>query len=230
MPNSYLPQTDGGLRDWSANFSAQLAGMDPTKVGITVEEATAYAALQADYATKYAAAVNPDTRGSATVLAKNQAKKLLITDSRKLAMAANNYPATTDQRRHDLGLTIRDTDPSPVPVPDTMPRITFLPSNGLTVHFKVNDVDETKRGKPPEVTAALVYTYVGETAPLDITQWQFQGPTTKTKTHVTFPADTPGGSTTWFTAVWVNRKMQPGPASQPVSINIAGGGVKQKAA
>ena len=67
MPNSYLPQTDGGLRDWSANFSAQLAGMDPTTIGITLDESTAYAALQADYATKYAAAINPDTRGSATV-------------------------------------------------------------------------------------------------------------------------------------------------------------------
>lgn len=227
---SYLPLTDGGLLNWSANFSAQLAGMDPTKVGITVEQAAAYAALQTDYATKYAAAINPETRGSATVLAKNDARKLLIPESRKLAMAANNYPGTTDQRRHDLGLTIRETDPSPVPVPSTMPRITFLPSNGLTVQFKVNDVDETKRGRPPEAAAALIYTFVGETAPTDIRQWQFQGPTTKVVNTVTFPEGTPAGSTTWYTALWVNRKMQPGPASQPVSINIAGGGVSQKAA
>ena len=138
-------------------------------------------------------------------------------------------PVMTNEKRVELGITVPSPEPTPVPVPTTQPRITFLPSSGLKVNLKVNDVDETKRGKPPEVAAALIYTFVGESAPLDITQWQFQGASSGVVHDVTFPLDTPSGSTAWFTAVWVNRRMQPGPASQPVSINIAGGGVSMAA-
>jgi hypothetical protein len=60
MPYSYLPSTDSGMLSWSANFSPRITN-DPTELGLTAEEAAAYAAVQSDYAAKFTAATEPET-------------------------------------------------------------------------------------------------------------------------------------------------------------------------
>ena len=65
MSYAYLPLTDGGLLSWATNFAAQIA-VNPAGLGVSDTDVEAYVLVQTDYANKYAAAINPETRGSAT--------------------------------------------------------------------------------------------------------------------------------------------------------------------
>ncbi|MEM1108508.1 MAG: hypothetical protein AAGH99_07440 [Planctomycetota bacterium] len=138
MASSYLPQTDAALNSWAQNFATQIAA-DPEALGITAAEVTSYTALQADFTTKYAAATNPDTRGGATVLAKNTARKSLVAQSRKLAMAITNHPGVTDQQRYDLGLTVRDKELTPSPVPGSAPNIDLVAVQGHVIKLRLHN-------------------------------------------------------------------------------------------
>jgi hypothetical protein len=41
---------------------------------------------------------------------------------------------------------------------------------------------------------------------------------------VLFPATVASGATVWLSAFWFNPRKQPGPACDPVSANLPGGG------
>jgi len=227
---SYLPLTDSGMLSWSANFSAKIGALvDPTTVGLTAQQVTDYATLQADYDTKLTAATDPATRGGATIFAKNEAKEALIAESRKLAMIVTNHPGVTDQQRYDYGLTVKDTEPSPVPVPSTSPTIDITGVTGNRISLRLHNGESTSRAKPVGVKGATVLTYLGETAPTSVSDWTFEGNTTRTIVNIDIPASVTPGTKVWITAFWFNTKAESGPATPPVSTNIPGGGLSQAA-
>lgn len=229
MPNTYLPQTDSGLNDWSANFVSQLAATtDPTTIGLTAADVSDYAQTQNTYSTAYTAAIDPATRGSATVLAKNLAKETLVSESRRLAMIITNHPGVTDQQRHDFGLTVRDTERTPVPVPDTSPMIDVVSVEGQRINLRLHNDESTSRAKPTGVKGATLFTYVGDTTPAEISDWKFEGNVTRTIVTLEMAATTAPGSKVWITAFWFNTKGQSGPATSPVSTYL-GGGLSQAA-
>lgn len=223
-----MPTTDSGVLNWSANFSSGIAG-NPAALGLTPDEATAYAALQSDYATKYAAATDPATRGSATVLAKNTAKKALVAESRKLAMAVTNHPGVTDQQRHDLGLTVRDKELTPVPAPEAPPVLDVVSVHGHTFKLRLHNGESVRRAKPAGVQGATIFSHVGDAPPQDLAAWKFEGSTTKTSVDVIMPGEVAPGSKVWLTAFWFNRKSQSGPACTPVSTHVGFGGLSKAA-
>jgi len=227
---SYLPLTDDGLRAWALNFATRLGNTaDPSTVGLTVADVDAYGTLMQDYTAKLTAAIDPATRGSATVFAKDDTKKDLIADSRRLAMIVTNHPGVTDQQRHDFGLTVKDETPTPVPVPSSSPTIDIVSVNGLTINIRLHNGESTSRAKPVGVKGASVFTYVGETPPSDMDAWTFRGMTSRTITHIDMPGTTAPGSLVWITAVGFNTKSQSRPATTPISTHLQGGGLSPAA-
>lgn len=230
MATSYLPRTDSGLDDWAQNFATQITStMDPTTIGLTLDEASAYAALQADYTAKLLASVEPATRGPATVLAKNLAKKALIASSRKLAMAATNHVGTTDVQRQALGLTIKDVDPTPVPVPEFAPQLDMVSVQGRRVTLRLRNSVNGERRKPTGVQGATLVSYVGESLPESIRDWSFEANTTRTDVELVFEDSVPMGTKVWVAAFWYNRRGESGPACSPVSLHLGFGAMSQAA-
>ena len=219
---SYLPLTDSGLLNWSENFAAQLAP-DPTAFGLTMEEVGAYQQLQGNYDLAYTAATNPSTRGKATIATKNQTRKALITESRRLAMIATNYPATTDAQRLALGLTVRDKEPTPVPVPDSSPMVEVREVKNQRITLVLHNAESTSRAKPEGVRGATVFTYIGASTPAELSDWKFEGNVTRTLVDLDMPATVPSGSKVWITAFWFNTKGQSGPATPPIYTYLGGG-------
>jgi hypothetical protein len=116
--------------------------------------------------------------------------------------------------------------PSPIPPPADAPGLDILSVSGWTVKIKLHDTaSSAKRGKPPGVTGASIFSFVGAEAPADIGSWQFEGNTGKTKGTVTFPNTLAAGAQVWITAFWFNGRKQSGPACAPVPTNLQGGGV-----
>lgn len=214
MP-TYLPSREADLVTWSANMST-LINADPTSYGLTLTQASDYAALQTAYANAYTTANNDSTRTTPAIVAKNNAKQALIVSTRQLVDIIQAYPGTTDQMRADLQITIRDTEPTPIDPPTTPPSISVVSRYDRTVTLRIFDgTNPTSRAKPENVQGAAIFSYVGDDAPTTNEQWKFEHQATRNPVTITFPESVPHGSRVWFTAYWYIAKGDSSPALYP---------------
>jgi hypothetical protein len=221
---SFLPVREAELVTWSTNFNTKI-NATPTAYGLTAPQGTAYTTLHTAFVNAYNAANSDSTNSRSATVTKNTAKAALIANARLLAGIVQKYPGTTNTMRSDLGLTVRDTQPTPIPPPSTAPDIDIVSVSGNTVKLRLHDVNgsPSKRGKPAGVSGAAVFSFVGAAAPTDEGAWSFEGNASRTVVDVTFPPGTAPGAKVWFTAFWFNQRKQSGPASAPVGTNIPGG-------
>ena len=225
---SFIPARDANLVAWSNNFNT-LISATPTAFGLVAAQATAYATLNTAFDTAYNTIKNNTTRSPANILAKNAAKKTLITSARQLAGVIQKYPSITNSQRSALGLTV-PSKPSPVPPPSAAPALEIGAVSGYTVKIKLHDsASGSKRGKPPGVSGASVFSFAGATPSADLSSWKFEGNTSKTAVSVVFANTLAAGAQVWLTAFWFNAKKQSGPPCVPVNTNLQGGSVSMAA-
>lgn len=135
------------------------------------------------------------------------------------------YPGTTDTQRAELGLTVHDVLPSPIPPPADAPGILVESVDGRTVSIRLIDpANPTRRGRPAGVDGATVLSYVGATRPEDTGAGKFEGSISRTTFDVAFPTTVAAGAKVWLTAFWFNPRAQSGPACEPVSAYVQFGG------
>ena len=134
-------------------------------------------------------------------------------------------PNVTDEQRQALGLKIRDRHPTPIPIPDTTPKIDIVKVIGRFVQLRIYDQSTPKKTRNPDARGANVWSYVGETPPTDINLWTLKGQPTRTHFDVEFSSDVPPGSKVWFTAAWYNPRGELGMLVQPVSTYTQFGGL-----
>ena len=221
MTRTYLNLSDQGVLDFSTNMSSILSD-EPESYGLTPDDAQVYAALRNDYAAKLLAAIEPSTRGPATVLAKDESKETLVASTRKLAMQINNREATTNAQRQAMGLTIRKS-PSPVPPPAVSPQLDIVSVEGRRVNIRLREASTGKRRKPAGVFAATIMRHIGETLPESLDDWVLVGTDTRLNVAVDFADSYPPGTKVFFTAFWLNRKAESGAACVPVSTHLGFG-------
>lgn len=219
---TYFPSTDSGMLNWAQGFSGFI-NAGPEAYGLTIEDAAAYTAAVTAYADALTVATNSGTRTTPTIQDKNTKKKDLIAATRPLVNTIQAFSGTTDMMRADLQITIRDTEPTPVPVPVTSPTLNVVSVFGRTIKFHLRDGDTESRARPEGVKGAVIHYAVGDTFPQDLSGWVFKGNTTKTTVDVTIPSNVPAGSKIWLLAQWTNTKLQTGPACTPVWTSIADG-------
>ncbi len=227
MGRQFLPTTDSGLLAWSLNFKTLITAT-PTAFGLTAALATAYGTLHDAYGTALAAC-DPAIRTRSAVATKNTARTNLKNNARLLANLVEGTASVTNAQKLSLGLTVRTT-PSVIPVPAEAPGLDVVSVFGWTVKLKLHDTASgSKRGKPPGVSGASVFSFVGVTPPADIGSWQFEGNTGRTSVDVVFPNTVVPGAKVWLTAFWFNGRKQSGPACMPVGANLPGGSVSMAA-
>lgn len=223
MPNKdFLPARDDALLTWSNVFSAGITAQ-AASIGLTPAQCTAYASLHSSFSASLAISSNPATRTRGAVSDKNDKRAALKAEARELARIINAFPATTNQQRLDLGLNPRSGEAAPINPPAECPELTVVSAMGRTLRIKLRAVDSEGRGKPPGVHGASLFSFVGAAPPADISDWVFEGSTTRTIENVTFPPTVPAGSQVWLCAFWFNPRSQSGPACTPVSAYLAGG-------
>jgi hypothetical protein len=210
---------------WIGTFKS-LITLAPTTYGLTAAQATSYGTLAASYVSAYELAKADATRSPSNIIAKDQARFSVVASTRQLAGIIQKFPGTTNQMRSDLGLTVPAVR-TPIPQPGTAPALTIGKRDGTAVRLRMADVNSVRRGKPPGVAGALIYSYVGPVAPVAIEDWNLEGQATRTLVDILFPAETAPGTVVWFTAQWYNPRGQTGPGCAPICTNIAGGAMSQ---
>ncbi|MCC7351650.1 MAG: hypothetical protein IT446_13900 [Phycisphaerales bacterium] len=213
MSVPFPPQTDSGLRDFAANLAAKASLSDGLSPGQQLELSAANSA----YAAALATATAPATRTRPTILAKDAARKTLLSVVRKVARIINANPAVTNERRAELGLTVRKT-PAPIPPPSAILTVDVVSVSGSTFRVRLHG-EPVRTAKPDGVAGAQIFSFTGETAPSDLTLWRQTDPTTRTEAYVTVDDAAPG-ALVWLVARWFNAKMEFGPLSEPVSARV----------
>jgi hypothetical protein len=221
LKRDFLPHSDAGLLEFTANFS-RLISNKPAQYGLGDAIVEAYQALQEDFSAKLTAAVDPGTRGKRTVFLKDESRKLLVAETRKIAKQINGMISVTNDQRQALGLTIAETKRTPAPVPQQKPFIKVLKMDGRTVSIRLQQ-DSSRRGKPAKVMNATILTHTGPTMPTASSGWDFVTNTGKTQLDIPF-APSATGDTVWITAFWNNERNESGPAATPLQINLPAGG------
>lgn len=222
MPRDFLPSKDAELLAWSANF-ASLTTATPTAFGLVAAQATAYAALHTAFAGALETATEPTTRTRAAVAVKNDARSPLKAMARELARVINAFPSITNAQRINLGLNPRAGELTPINPPTEQPVVEVAAAIGRTFKVRLRSIDSSRRGKPEGVDGATLFSFVGEEPPSDISQWKFEGSTSRTTFDLELAPTVPAGSQVWLTAFWFNPRSQSGPAATPVSAYVAGG-------
>jgi hypothetical protein len=231
MAKDFLPSKDADLLAWSANFN-QLINAAPTTYGLTAPQASGYTTVYTAWADALGTATNPATRTRGTIAAKDDARTPLKAMSRELARIVNAFPTITNQQRIDLGLNPRTGEVTPINPPADPPVMEVVGAIGRTLKVRVHAVGSDRRGKPEGVAGCSVFSFVGATPPADITQWVFQGSSSRTVFDVEFPPTVAAGAQVFLCAFWYSPRAQSGPACQPITAYLAGGvtGSQQQAA
>jgi hypothetical protein len=194
MATNFIPSRGADLVNWSANFNT-LIGATPTAYGLTTAQATAYGTAHTAYANAYSTATDPSTRTKSTIITKDVTRASLVALARQLARIIQANPAVTPAQKADLGLTVREVEPSPRPAPATPPDIDVISMMGSTVKIRLHDATTaSRRGKPEDVIGAAVFSFVGTAPPTDTGAWKFEGNTTKTHVDIVFGPSVPPGS------------------------------------
>jgi hypothetical protein len=226
----YLPETDAGLLAWANAFGSQIT-TSAVAVGLTPALASAFVTLTANYSSAYSQANNESTRTKGTVALKNTQKLILRDEAMRLAALVQAHPGITDQQLADLGLTVRDKEPSPVPPPAQAPLVTVLNVTGRAVRYKLADATSpNSRARPANATGALVMSFVGANPPPSSDPgWKLEGVTGRTTITIQFPATVEPGTACWVSALWMNARGEFSPACDPVQTYLQIGPVAEAA-
>lgn len=221
MPKDFVPKREADLDEFVHNFDTRITAT-PTSFGLTAPQATAFHALVVAWDSAYAVTKNRGTRSQSAVILKNEKKFLMVKNLRELARIVQAFPATSNEQRSLLGLTV-PTIPQTNPAPATSPTLLVLGVNGNTVSVRLRDSTNPSRVRPDFAKSANVFSYVGEAPPTTADGWTFQGGTTRNRFEVVLDSSLPIGTKVFLTAFWKNERDMSGPACTPVPVTLMGG-------
>jgi hypothetical protein len=210
MPD-YIPQRDSELVAWSDNFVTKVAA-SATKWEIPAREVTDLQIAANSFAVLHAQADSPE-KNSVIVAEKNAARDALEAKIRELAGFRLNNPVITDAERISLGLHVRDTKPSNIPVPKSRPELDIDVLDFRRLKIVFHDMDSDSKAKPYGVNGAVVLYAVLDTPPADVNALSRSALATRTP-HILEFTEEERGKTVYVAICWQNEKGERGPWSE----------------
>jgi hypothetical protein len=222
MVRSIFSRSDAGLVAWGRVFSAYVSD-NAASIGVDVAIATSLAGAFSSFDAAWQVATDPATRTAGKIADKSAKRAVFTAAARQVAALVHAHPGITAEELLDMGLSPRDTEPTPKPIPAFVPGMLLERVDGHTIYFRLQDTQEPgSRAKPVNVAGAAIYYHVGEDAPT-VEQWKQAANVTRTICMLTIPQEYPAGSKVWLTAAWFNPRMQTGPACVPQYVTLGGG-------
>lgn len=219
----YMPRPDGNFSAWANHYFEAVKkfydaqGFDPNDLK-PLEEA-----LEA-WNKDYPAHVAAQQRAEGARQAKDAARVALEKEVRPVTNFVQGYPKTTNADRAEMGITVRDTSPTPAPAPSSRPLALVESGQRLTHQLRlVDESTPTRRARPAGVLGAEVWVKLVDAdspAPTDPAALTFLTMTTKPSFRAEFKAGE-GGKTAVYMARWVNTRGEKGPWSEVTTATVA---------
>jgi hypothetical protein len=224
MARNFYFGADATMVSGSAAFSAAI-NVNPSALGLSDEQALAYAEIDAALQVAYHDAVTPSTRTPVAVARKDACVKAMQRSATMLSAIIHGTPAVDAAQLISLGLLPRPKHRRRN-VPDTPPAVRVISVAGRVVKIRVCDRDSASgRSKPFAARGAHLYSYIGEKPPTDARAYHYEGFTSRTSTQITFPDRVAHGATVWLSASWMSARGETSIASEPISFTLQGGAV-----
>jgi hypothetical protein len=214
----------GRLADRVAGAAVFAAGIatDYASLGLTSPQQVSFNALNTTLQAAWLTSETPETRTSITIGERDLALRAVTDMAVDLAKIIYATPTVTDPQLNALELASRPVR-TPSHVIDEAPVLTIAKQQGHQFRVRVRGAAAGSRGKLPAAVGAVLYSYVGNSAPAGADGWTSEGPITKDSGIVEFGSSLAIGTKVWFTAQWFNTKGV-GPACTPVAAVIGAEG------
>ncbi len=152
------------------------------------------------------------------------ARAALEKEVRPVTNFVQGYPKTTNADRAEMGITVRDTSPTPAPAPSSRPLALVESGQRLTHQLRlVDESTPTRRARPKGVQRAEVFvalTPPGQPAPANPSDYRYIGSVTRGETTLSFESDK-GGMQAHYLSRWVSTSGATGPWSETASATVA---------
>lgn len=216
--HDYIPRGDVNFDVWQGNMM-QIVEANGDNWGIPADALSALKNKQAAWNPAYFKASNRNNRSSADVVAKNEARRDYEKSLRNFIFEwlARNSKIKDDDRER-MGLTVRKTTHTPMPVPTSFPsgRINFLNRLQHSIYFH----DESAgKAKPFGVHGCEIYISIREASAND-SGFTYLAMETRSPYIHNFK-DSDAGKIAYYRLRWVNTRGKPGPWSDTFNAIIA---------
>ena len=207
----YIPARDSELVSWSANFvtvvteNASAWGITSAEVTLLQDSSDNFAALQAQ--------ADSPLKNAIIEAEKKAARKKLEKVIRELAGFRLKNPIITDVQRLALGLHVRDTTPTTIPVPVTRPEINIEVFDVRRLKIRFHDKGSDSKAKPYGTNGAVIFYAVLDAPPASPAELTRSVLATRTP-HLLEFADDERGKTVYVAICWQNEKGEKGPWSE----------------
>jgi len=219
----YMPRPDGNFSAWANHYYDavekfySMQGFDPGELIPLKDALSAWNAA-------YPAHVKAQAAAEGARQAKDAARVALEKEVRPVTNFVQGYPKTTNADRAEMGITVRDTSPTPAPAPSSRPLALVESGQRLTHQLRlVDESTPTRRARPAGVLGAEVWVKLvdaDQPAPTDPAALTFLTMTTKPSFRAEFKAGE-GGKTAVYMARWVNTRGEKGPWSEVTTATVA---------
>ncbi len=219
----YMPRPDGDFAAWANHYYDavekwySVQGFDPNELKALKEALSAWNAAFPNH-------VAAQQRAEGARQAKDAARAALEKEVRPVTNFVQGYPKTTNADRAEMGITVRDTSPTPAPAPSSRPLALVESGQRLTHQLRlVDESTPTRRARPAGVLGAEVWVKLVDAdspAPTDPAALTFLTMTTKPSFRAEFKAGE-GGKTAVYMARWVNTRGEKGPWSEITTATVA---------
>ena len=221
MPGDYVPGPDAEFDSWQQNWltyaaaNAAALGLDP------LLEIPAIQAAQTAWDTDYDGHLTASAAAQAARAAKDAERVTYMTLLRSFSQQIQKRTGTTDEQRGGLGITIPDTEPTPVPAPTTAPSLNIATPERLRHVVEASKTAEEGAGlgKPTGVRGVQLWRKIGDPPPAGESDFEFVAEFTRTRMTLDYQM-TQGGETVYYQARWVSTRGETGPWGELVSATV----------
>jgi hypothetical protein len=207
----YLPKRDSELAAWSNNFTEQVE-LHATEMEIPPDEVATLRTANDNFQTLHLQADSPQ-KNSIIVAEKEAAKKVLMETIRGLVGFRLKNPVITDVQRIAMGLHVRDTTPTRIPVPSTRPEVSLAVADIREIVVNFHDMGSSSKARPYGVVGAVLAYSMLDAQPTSIDQLTRTTLATKTP-HILEFTEEDRGKTVYIAACWQNERGEKGHFSE----------------
>jgi len=222
--HDFLPDGDGELRAWSANF-VSFVQANRAAVGLSDDEVTALASGVAGFEAELTGQEAAEAAARAATRRKNSQRQSLKESLRAIVRQIQAAQMIDDAQRQAMGISLRGGGRSLAVAPSTRPVGMIWASQSLRHELRLFDeMTPTRRARPRGVLGAEIWVKVvptGSAGPASDADWSFVQLATASPCAVEFAA-ADAGKNAWYRLRWINSRAQRGPWSEPVIATIAG--------
>ena len=219
----FFPRQDDAFEAWSVNYLNALKGWWSAQ-GLDLKDLNDLDAATVAYQEALARNTAAQAAAVAAVQDKEAAYALLESLVRQTARFVQAYPATTNQDRAALGITVRQSRRSAVPAPGSAPLVVVARVERGAHTVRITDAaNPTRRAKPRDADRALLFVAMapaGAPAPSAESAYRFAALVADGTATLQFSPDH-GGQQAHYLARWVNHRGEPGPWSAVTSGTVA---------